>query len=90
MREIIAKVTSKGQVTIPVEIRRLLNVPNDSKLAFIIDDERSVRIGPATFPTIDESLRGTAGTLKRPMSWNEMREVARDDYISRKFGPSDE
>lgn len=89
MKEIVATVTSKGQVTIPIEVRKHLQVSDHSKLAFIIDDEGSVRIRPATFPDI-ESLRGAAGTLEHPLSWHDMREIARDDYITRKFGKSDE
>ena len=89
MKEIIATVTSKGQVTIPVEVRRHLGVSEHSKLAFVIESDDSVRIRPAMFPDID-SLRGAAGTLDRPMSWDEMREIAREDYIMRKFGTRDE
>lgn len=88
MKEIVATVTSKGQVTIPVEVRKHLGVTEHSKLAFVIDNAGEVRIRPATFPDI-ESLRGAAGTLDKPLSWDEMRRIAREDYVLRKFGPRD-
>ena len=89
MKEIIATVTSKGQITIPVEVRRHLGVSDHSKLAFIIESDGNVRIRPATFPTI-ESLRGMAGTLNKPLSWDEMLQFAGVDYVMRKFGPRDD
>ena len=36
----LAKVTSKGQVTIPVEIRKKLGIKNGDKVLFIEDDGR--------------------------------------------------
>lgn len=33
-----AKLTSKGQITIPIEIRRLLNVKDGDQIAFTISD----------------------------------------------------
>lgn len=89
MKEIIATVTSKGQITIPAEVRRHLGVSNHSKLAFVIDNEGEVHIRTATYPDID-SLRGAAGSLDQPLSWEEMREIARDDYVTRKFGLENE
>lgn len=89
MKEIVATVTSKGQITIPIEVRKHLGVSTHSKLAFVIDNEGDVHVRPAAFPDID-SLRGAAGTLGEPLSWDEMLEIARDEYVMRKFGPKSE
>ncbi len=43
MREIVSSVTSKGQVTIPVEVRRLLGVKPRDKVSFLVDGDK-VRI----------------------------------------------
>jgi antitoxin PrlF len=40
MRELASTVTRKGQVTIPVEIRRLLNVAPYDRVAFVVEDDR--------------------------------------------------
>lgn len=40
MREILASVTSKGQVTIPAEVRKLLHVSANDKVAFIVEDDK--------------------------------------------------
>jgi antitoxin PrlF len=39
-REVHATVTSKGQVTIPVEIRRLLGVRTRDKVVFRVEDDQ--------------------------------------------------
>ena len=78
MKEILSTVTSKGQVTIPVEIRQYLGIDTSDKIAFVIDDDGSVRIKIPRYPTIS-SLRGAAGSLKRPLSWQQMRQVAYED-----------
>lgn len=89
MREVTAKLTSKGQVTVPVEIRRHLGISPKDRVAFVISDDGTVQVRPAMYPTL-ESLRGIAGTLPRPMDWHEVMEIAREDWMHRKFGPSDE
>jgi len=83
MREIVATVTSKGQVTIPAEVRRELRVAQGDKLAFVVDDNGKVEVRPASYATV-ASLRGAAGSLKKPLSWPEVREIAREDARVRK------
>jgi antitoxin PrlF len=84
MKEIVSTITSKGQVTIPVEVRRLLGVGTNDKITFVIGDEGNVEIRVPRYPTV-ESLRGAAGTLKQPISWNEMRDIAREDALASEY-----
>lgn len=78
MKEIVSTITSKGQVTIPAEVRRHLALHVKDKVVFEIEDDGTVVLRPASYPTA-ESLRGAAGTLERPLSWEEMRRIARED-----------
>jgi antitoxin PrlF len=48
MRTIEAKVTSQGQVTIPVEVRRRLGLVGGARVSFVHDDD-GVRLEPAAF-----------------------------------------
>lgn len=80
MQEIISTITSKGQVTIPAEVRRHLGVGEHGKIVFVIDDDGEVRLSVLEFPTID-SLRGVPGSLARPLSWREMKEIAHEDHV---------
>jgi AbrB family looped-hinge helix DNA binding protein len=85
MKEFVATISSKGQVTIPVEIRKRLGLNAGRKLAFVVDDEGRVSLRPPTYPTI-ASLAGAAGKLPKPMTWEEMRQIARDDYVTSAYG----
>jgi AbrB family looped-hinge helix DNA binding protein len=77
-REIVSTLTSKGQITIPIEIRRQLGLETGSKLAFMVEEDGTVRVKPATYPTI-ESLRGIAGCMRTPMSWEEVEDVVEEE-----------
>ena len=80
MKEILSTLTSKGQVTIPVEVRRLLGLKTKDKIAFVIEDEGNVRLVVPRYSNI-ASLRGAAGSLREPLSWPEMRQIAREDRL---------
>ncbi len=53
-----ARLTSKGQVTVPAEVRRLLRLRPKDKVAFLVDEE-TVRLAPAS-----SVVALTAGMLK--------------------------
>lgn len=57
----IATVTTKGQVTIPKEIRDYLKLETGSKVEFVIDENGDVRIIPLNVP-----LEALSGVLHRP------------------------
>jgi len=78
MKEILSTITSKGQVTIPKDVREHLGVSTNDPIAFVIEDDGTVRLHALQYPTV-ASLRGAAGTLGEPLSWEEMREIARED-----------
>lgn len=85
MKEIVSTITSKGQVTIPVEIRKKLGLGTGTKIAFVVDDDGNVSLRPPTYPTI-ASLAGAAGKLDTPMSWEEMKRLAREGRVIEKYG----
>ena len=80
MKEVVSTVTSKGQVTIPAEIRKHLNIKEGDKLSFVIEDEGSVRVEAPRYPNV-AALRGAAGSLATPKSWEEMVQIAREDRV---------
>jgi antitoxin PrlF len=84
MREIISTITSKGQVTIPAEIRKYLGITTNEKIAFVIDDEGVVRLRVPRYPNI-ASLRGAAGRLNKPLSWQEIQKIAYEDRFNTKY-----
>lgn len=81
MREFIANISRKGQITIPAEIRTHLGIKNHDKIAFVIDEEGIVRLKVLRYPAVD-FLAGAAGSLSKPLSWKEMRKIAYEDRFS--------
>lgn len=70
MREIVSTVTRKGQVTIPIEVRKRLGVGTPDKVAFVLEDE-GVRLKPATV-----SLASLFGSV--PALPNESADLERE------------
>lgn len=84
MKEIISTVTSKGQVTIPAEVRKYLGLNTNDKVAFVIDEEGTVQLKVPRYRDI-ASLRGAAGSLNKPLSWQQMQEIAREDRLKARY-----
>lgn len=74
--------TSKGQTTIPKDIREYLNLQPGHRIDFMIDEEGRVILRPATL-----DIRELAGILhqdrQEPISVEEMNKVIRDRHGSR-------
>jgi AbrB family looped-hinge helix DNA binding protein len=75
--ELKAKVTSKGQLTIPKEVRRVLGVREGDSLIFDMDDGGEVRVRVARKPV---SFADYAGAWRegKGMSWDEVDEYMRE------------
>lgn len=74
-----AKITSKGQITLPKEVRKILNAGTGSVIVFEKEDER-IFIRPTK--TLLE-YRGYLKGKKRPIDSDVIRERAKK-YLSRK------
>lgn len=61
MKELVSTISSKGQVTIPVDVRRRLGVAAADKVAFVFADEGKVELRPVRFRVAD--LRGIVPAL---------------------------
>lgn len=72
-------VTSKGQITVPKEIREYLRLKPGDRIDFVKD--RSGRISIKAIDTDIRSLRGILkGKRKEPLSIEEMNEVIARGY----------
>lgn len=82
--EMILSLTRKGQVTIPVAVRRFLGLEQESKVALVIDErDQTVRLQIPRYPTI-ASLAGAAGKSKQSASSEEMLDTARAEALTYK------
>jgi antitoxin PrlF len=66
----IATVTSKGQVTLPAEVRRRLKIKPGSKLEFIIVDQEKLEVIPVMERVT--SLKGMVPKPKKTLSLADM------------------
>lgn len=61
------KLTSKGQLTIPIELRNLLNIKEGDRLAFVLDEnEKIIEVQPK----LKKSIRSVMGALKSNIPQN--------------------
>jgi antitoxin PrlF len=81
----VSTVTSQGQVTIPAKVRRRLGLHSGDTIVFVFDDDGNVRLRVPRFPSV-ASLRGVAGSLAEPLSWDQVRRMAHEDARSRDGG----
>ena len=60
----LAKVTSKGQITIPIEIRKKLGIKNGDKILFVEESGR-VYMMNSSMDALREAHRSFAGEAQR-------------------------
>lgn len=77
-RQHIASVTSKGQVTIPIVVRKLLGIAPHDKVAFVVEADQ-VRLALAT-----SVVARTAGVLRseQPALSPEAEQAAAEDTMA--------
>lgn len=75
MKEITTTITQRSQVTIPVEVRRLLGVKPKDKIAFAIEGGQ-VRLVPASFSL--ESVYGSVKPSGNPEDFERISRIAKD------------
>ncbi len=67
--------TSRGQITIPAEIREKLCLSSGNKLEFLLKDDQIVML------PINKSIRGLKGILPKPdiaLTCEEMNKIIKD------------
>lgn len=87
MQQITRTVTSKGQVTIPKQIRERLGIDANDSITFFIDDSGRVELRPTSYQWKD--LRGAVSLVpgaKEPFDFDEAFENGfrqrADDLVS--------
>lgn len=80
MKEIVASLTRRGQVTVPAEVRRLLGADAPGKLVFKIDGKEVKLERPA------HTWRSAFGAVKpvnRPENFKEIERQAKAEHVDR-------
>ena len=69
-------ITTKGQITIPKDIRNLLKVDKGDRVEFLVDNKGVVTIWPIT--TDITTLKGLVPKPKNHISLNDMKKAISD------------
>ena len=89
----VARITTKGQITIPVEIRRKLNLKEGDKIIFLEQDGRIYFENAAlmAFTRIQESLTGEAekAGINSPEEMNKLVKEIRKEMWDKKYANND-
>ena len=59
----LARVSANGQITVPVEIRRLLNLKEGDKVLFIQKDNGEVTVNNSSLIALQEAQHAVAETI---------------------------
>lgn len=77
MGDMTSSMSQKGQVTIPAEVRERLGLKPKDRVRFRVDGD-TVSIEP--YRSNLDHWRGTLPPLDPPRSWDEIREIAREEH----------
>ena len=89
-KELVRVVTQKGQVTIPVEIRRELGIEPSDRVTFCVEDGRVFLTAEAE--TL-ESAYGAVKPINQPEDFQALRDQAVEDHIDqtlKEMAPDDD
>ena len=76
-QEFLRSVTEKGQVTIPVEIRRKLGIEPRDRVSFHVEKDR-------VYLTVEETVESVYGAVsprQRPEDFQALRDVAFEEHV---------
>jgi len=84
MKEQITRVTRKGQITLPVEVRRSLGIKEGDKIAVSLAQvaegtELQAILKPVR--TVAEITFGAVPPLTEQLTWEQMRDIAWEDHV---------
>lgn len=85
MKEIVSTMTSKGQLTVPVEVRRYLGLKRGDKVVFQLEEGleegREVRLAPAT-SRLAAGYRSIPA-LTEPKDWEAIEATVAEERAAR-------
>ena len=75
-REFVGSVSPKGQITLPLDVRKQLGITTS---VIIRVDEGEIKVSPTNATFLDSFQAIPA--LKQPLSFAEIRRIAREDHV---------
>ena len=82
-RYYVTTITQQGRVTIPRDVRRLLNVGQGDKIAFRVEGS-TIRLVPVEFTL--EQVFGSVTPIQRPEDFEALSRAAKEEKAQRTVG----
>lgn len=76
MKELVTTLTSKGQLTVPAEVRRMLGLKQGDKVVFQLEGQE-VKLAPAGSRL--EAGYQSIPALNEPKTWREIEAIVADE-----------
>src|SRR5262245_51490599 len=74
------RLTRKGGVTLPIEVRRILGVDPRGEVCFRVHDHKVELSSPAM--TFEQTL-GSVPCVSQPLDFKKMRDIAIEEHVQR-------
>lgn len=85
-----SSVSPKGQITLPMKVRRALGIKPKDRVAIEIAKDNTVRISVTRSRLLDHfQMAPPLDEAKRKLSWREIVEIAADDHAEQTSRPAD-
>jgi bifunctional DNA-binding transcriptional regulator/antitoxin component of YhaV-PrlF toxin-antitoxin module len=80
MKKISATIGNNGELVLPVEVLDHLGLVQGEAILIVLGEDGSVQLRHNKSMPV-AALRGRAGKLDHALTWEEMRQIAREDYL---------
>src|SRR2546428_9491988 len=78
MKNYTSSVSPKGQITLPLEIRKRFGIKPKDKVIVTVDGDDAIKIKPLRSRLA--AGFGSVPPLKQPLTWKEIEEIAREEH----------
>jgi AbrB family looped-hinge helix DNA binding protein len=82
MNQILTVLTRKGQITVPAEIRRTLNLKQGDKVALSMSETGKCEAVIRPVRSVAEMTFGSVTPRKTPEDFQELRQMFEDDVVA--------